>query len=97
MPAYVIVEVEIHDAVSYETYKKLTPDIIARFGGKFIVRSTSAESLEGDWQPQRLVVLQFENVSKAKEWWASQEYSEAKTIRQAAASTKMLIVDGYNG
>ncbi len=97
MPAYVIVEVNIHDPIYYEDYKKLTPAAIAAFGGKFIVRGAQTESLEGDWNPERIVVLQFESVSKAKEWWASELYAVAKKIRQASAFTKMLVVAGYEG
>ncbi len=97
MPAYVIVEVKIHDAEGYEAYKKLTPGAVAAFGGKFIIRGAQTECLEGDWHPERIVVLQFESVSKAKEWWASEEYKGAKKIRQASAQTKMIIVNGYDG
>jgi uncharacterized protein (DUF1330 family) len=94
MPVYVIVEIEIHDPQAYEGYKKLTPASIAAYEGKFIVRGAKSESLEGDWQPQRIVVLQFPSVARAKEWWASPEYAPAKKIRQAAARTKMMVIEG---
>jgi uncharacterized protein (DUF1330 family) len=97
MPAYVIVEVSIHDAAMYEEYKKLTPAAIAAYGGKFIIRGAQTECLEGDWNPERIVVLQFESVDKAKEWWSSAQYTVAKKIRQASAFTKMLVVDGCEG
>lgn len=95
MAAYVIVEVDIHDPVLYEDYKKLTPASIAAYGGKFIVRGGKTESLEGDWNPPRLVVLEFPSVERAKEWWASAEYTQAKDIRQRAATTKMLVAEGF--
>jgi uncharacterized protein (DUF1330 family) len=95
MPAYIIVEVEIHDPVAYEEYKKLTPAAIAAYDGKFIVRGGATESLEGDWNPPRLVVLEFPTLKRAKEWWASAEYRPAKEIRQRAATTKMLVVEGF--
>lgn len=94
MPAYVIVEITIHDPVLYEDYKKLTPAAIAAYDGRFVVRGAQSESLEGDWNPQRVVVLEFPSVERAKEWWDSPEYTEAKVIRQRAASTKMLVVQG---
>lgn len=68
MPAYVIVEVTIHDPERYEDYKKLTPAAIVAYEGKFIVRGGLTESLEGDWNPERIVVLQFPSVARAKEW-----------------------------
>ena len=97
MPAYVIVEIEINDPVEYEEYKKLTPATIAAFDGKFVVRGAKTESLEGNWNPERIVVLQFPSVTKAKEWWNSEEYTIAKSIRQRTAKTKMLVVDGFGG
>jgi uncharacterized protein (DUF1330 family) len=94
MPAYVIVEVHIHDNKEYENYKKLTPAAIAAFGGKFIVRGGRTITLEGNWKPGRIVVLEFPTVERANEWWHSEIYTEAKLIRQRAAETKMIIVEG---
>jgi uncharacterized protein (DUF1330 family) len=94
MPTYVIVEVSIHDHKKYEEYKKLTPASIAAFNGKFVVRGGQTITLEGDWKPERIVVLEFPSVERATEWWNSDLYSEAKVIRQQAANTKMIIVEG---
>ncbi|RPD44778.1 DUF1330 domain-containing protein [Paracnuella aquatica] len=94
MPAFVIVEITIHNLELYEAYKKLTPAAVAAYDGRFVVRGAATESLEGDWNPQRMVVLEFPSVERAKEWWASPEYTEAKIIRQQAATTKMLVVEG---
>ena len=94
MKAYVIVEVSIVDKIIYEEYKKLTPAAVAAFNGKFIVRGGRTETLEGDWQPERMVVVEFPSVEKAKEWWHSDQYSKAKSLRQQSAHTKMLLVEG---
>ena len=94
MPAYVIVEVEINNPREYEEYKRLTPASIAAHEGRFIVRGGKSESLEGDWNPQRIVVLEFPSVEKAKQWWYSEQYAPAKEIRQRTANTKMLVVEG---
>jgi uncharacterized protein (DUF1330 family) len=94
MPAYVIVDVTIHDFKEYEEYKKLTPEAIAAYDGKFIVRGGQTTILEGDWDPGRIVVLEFPTVDRAKEWWSSEIYTKAKIIRQRSADTKMIIVDG---
>ncbi|MFL5742822.1 MAG: DUF1330 domain-containing protein [Flavisolibacter sp.] len=94
MSAYIIVEITIHDPKSYEEYKKLTPASIAAYGGKFVVRGGKSESLEGDWNPERIVVLEFPTTQRAKEWWASEHYAPAKKIRQSAAFTKMLLIEG---
>jgi uncharacterized protein (DUF1330 family) len=94
MAAYIIVEVSITDPKEYEEYKKLTPAAVAAFDGKFIVRGGPAEILEGNWQPERIVVLEFPTVERAREWWNSDIYSKAKVIRQRSAKTKMIIVKG---
>ena len=97
MPAYVIVEVAIHDQNEYEEYKKLTPASIAAYGGRFVIRGAKTESLEGNWNPERIVVLEFPSLERAKEWYSSKEYAPAKKIRHATATSKMLVVEGYNG
>lgn len=94
MAAYVIVEVSITNHADYEEYKKLTPAAVAAFNGRFVVRGGATHTLEGDWQPERIVVLEFPSVERAKEWWDSDIYSRAKLIRQRSASTKMIVVEG---
>lgn len=94
MAAYIIVEVKIQDKETYEEYKKLTPASMAPFGGKFIVRGGSTETLEGDWQPERVVILEFPSVEKAKAWWSSDLYAPAKAIRQRTAETRMIVLEG---
>ena len=94
MAAFVIVEVSIQDPNEYEEYKKLTPATVEMYNGKFIVRGGQTETLEGKWQPERIVILEFPTVERAKEWWNSEIYSKAKAIRQRAAKSKMIVVSG---
>ncbi len=94
MSAYIIVDVTITDPESYEEYKTYTPASIAAFGGKFVVRGGSVETLEGDWQPGRIVILEFPTVEIAKEWWNSEMYAPARAIRYRAAESKMIVVQG---
>jgi uncharacterized protein (DUF1330 family) len=94
MSAYVIVQVEIHDPVTYERYKELAPSSIAAYGGRYLARGGRTETLEGDWAPKRLVILEFPSLERAREWWASPEYAEAKAMRHAAARSQLLLVEG---
>lgn len=94
MPAYIIVDVTVTDAQRYEDYKKLTPGSLAPFNGKFIVRGGATQTLEGDWVPGRIVVLEFPNAERARSWWSSDSYAPAKAIRQAASITRMILVEG---
>ena len=66
MPAYVIVEVSINDPVVYEWYKEMAPPSIAAYGGRYIVRGSPAETLEGTWRPPRFVMLEFPNSERAR-------------------------------
>jgi uncharacterized protein (DUF1330 family) len=94
MKAYIIVDVKVTDPARYEEYKKLTPGSLVPYEGKFVVRGGPTETLEGDWDPGRIVVLEFSSREKAKSWWESDGYAPAKAIRQAASITRMILVDG---
>jgi uncharacterized protein (DUF1330 family) len=94
MPAYVIVEIDIHDPAGYEEYKKLAGATVDTYGGKYIVRGGRTEVLEGDWKPKRIVVLQFESAARAKEWLNCKEYREPRKMRHRTAKTNMILVEG---
>jgi uncharacterized protein (DUF1330 family) len=94
MPAYIIVEIEITDSVGYEEYKKQAAATVEQYGRKYIVRGGVCETLEGDWKPKRLVVLQFDNMERAKAWLNSPEYVEPRKQRHRTASTRMILVEG---
>jgi uncharacterized protein (DUF1330 family) len=94
MSAYVIVDIEVTDPVRYEEYKELAAPAVAAYGGRYVVRGGATETLEGDWIPKRLVVLEFESVDQARAWWSSPEYSPAKALRQQTANTEMIVAEG---
>lgn len=94
MSAYVIVEIDVHDPAGYEDYKKLASATIAARGGKYLVRGGKTEVLEGDWQPKRIVVLEFPSTDAAKEWLNCEEYREPRKMRHATAKTNMILVEG---
>jgi uncharacterized protein (DUF1330 family) len=95
MKAYVVVDVDIHDPVHYEEYKKLTPGSLVAYGGKFLVRGGKTETIEGDWAPVRFVILEFPSMEKAKAWYASDDYQKARIIRQRSAHTQMIFAEGF--
>jgi uncharacterized protein (DUF1330 family) len=94
MAAYVVVDIEVTDPVLYDEYKKLAPPAVAAYGGKYLARGGKTEVLEGEWAPKRLVILEFESLERAKQWWDSSEYAEAKKLRIQTTHTNMLILDG---
>ena len=94
MPVYVIGEVEINDPAAYGEYIKLAPPAIASYGGRYLVRGGAVEPREGDWNPARVVVLEFPTMERARSWYASPEYAPALAIRQRCAKTRMIFVEG---
>jgi uncharacterized protein (DUF1330 family) len=94
MAAYFITEIEITDPVRYEDYRAMVPPSLAAYGGRFIVRGGSPQSIEGDWQPKRVVVLAFDSVEQARAWYDSAEYRAAKALRLATANSRMILVEG---
>jgi uncharacterized protein (DUF1330 family) len=94
MPAYLIVDITVHDEQRYADYRARVTDQIRQFGGEYLVRGGRIERLEGDWQPSRVVVVKFESIAAAKKWWESDDYAELKAIRQATTDTNMIVVEG---
>lgn len=94
MTAFLILDVKVTDPKNYEGYKQLAAPTVALYGGKYIVRGGQTETLEGDWVPNRIVVLQFENVERAKAWINSPEYAEARALRHRYAVSKAIVVEG---
>lgn len=94
MPAYVILDIEVLDPETYARYRELGPAAVAAYGGKYLARGGSVESLEGAWHPGRLVILQFPTMEAGRAWWASSEYAAAKALRQASTRTEMILIDG---
>ncbi len=94
MAAYAIAQLEISDRAEFERYRAMVPSTLEQFGGRYIVRGGQHEAVEGDWNPQRVVVIEFPSLERAKAWWASEEYAEAKALRQRCATTRLTIVEG---
>lgn len=94
MVAYVIAEADVSDPEKYEGYRKLTPGAIAAHGGRFIVRGGRTETLEGDWRPKRVVVIEFPSFERAKAFYDSPEYLAARKARAGAATMDLILVDG---
>ncbi|HEV2431307.1 MAG TPA: DUF1330 domain-containing protein [Burkholderiales bacterium] len=94
MSAYVIAEIDITDPAAYEDYRRQVPDVIARYGGKYIVRGGKVEALEGAWSPKRIAVVEFPSMEQALKFYRSPEYAPLLRIRQKASRGKLVIVEG---
>jgi len=94
MPGYVIADVEVTDPTMFEEYRKQVPGTVQKFGGKFLTRGGAVQSLEGGWQPKRLVIIEFPSVEQARKWYDSEEYRSPKELRMKCSKGKLLIVEG---
>ena len=94
MAAYVIVDLTVTDLPTMEEYRKRVPATLAAYGGRFLVRGGAHQTVEGDWKPNRLVVLEFPSMEQAKRWYDSEEYREPKAMRLQAGRANMVMVDG---
>ncbi len=94
MAAYVFVEIEVTDPATYEEYRKQVLPVVAKYGGKFIVRGGKVETLEGGWAPKRFVALEFPSLEQARQWYHSPEYAPLVELRQKASRGKLILVEG---
>jgi uncharacterized protein (DUF1330 family) len=92
--AYVIADVEVIDPQAYDEYRRQVPATITKYGGRFLARGGKAEPLEGGWQPNRMVVLEFPSFEQAKQWYHSPEYAPLIALRQKASRGRLVLVGG---
>ena len=94
MAAYVLNDMEITDPALFEEYKLLSPATVAQYGGRFLARGGRTETLEGDWSPKRLVIIEFPSIEQARAWADSPEYAPAKRLRQLASKSNLIVIEG---
>ena len=94
MVAYVIADIDVKDPEGFKSYRDLVPDIIAKHGGKFIVRGGEIENIEGDWDAHRIIMLEFPDMAAVKRFWDSDEYKEILPLRLNNTDSRVLFVDG---
>ncbi len=91
---YAVIDVAVQDAERFAQYRSVGVPTLERHGARVLVRTDASEPLEGDWCPQRLVVLEFDSVARARTWHGSSEYQAAIEIRRTAARIESIVVQG---
>ena len=94
MAAYLIVDLDVTEPEKYATYRDAVPEVIKKYGGRYLVRGGDVEVLEGDWQPGRLVVLEFPSMNDLKKFYDSEDYRDLKAVRIASTNTNAIVVEG---
>jgi uncharacterized protein (DUF1330 family) len=93
-PGYIIAEIEVTDPVALKQYAAKAPEIEASHGGHYVVRGGKVETLEGEPPKGFVVVIGFDSVEKAREWYDSPEYKAIRGIRQSATHSRLLLAEG---
>ena len=94
MAGYAIIHDDIRDEALFAEFRQRVGATVEAHGGRYLVRGGAIEVMDGDWTPDRLVVIEFDSVEKAKAWLTSPEYTEIKEIRMKAASASVLVAEG---
>ncbi len=94
MSVYIIVDLDVTDPEKFAKYREQVSPLIEAYGGKYIVRGGEHEVLEGGWNPNRLVVLEFESAAAAKKFWDSDDYAPVKKMRHESAQSNIVLVEG---
>lgn len=94
MAAYLLVRVEVTDAEKYGEYTKVTPGVIEKFGGRFVIRNGNRVTLEGPEDPHRIVLIEFPSLEQAEAFYNSPEYQQAKALRAGASRGTLLAIEG---
>lgn len=93
-PGYVVAEVEVTDPIALKRYGDQAPAIVASFNGRYVVRGGAVQALEGEPPKGYVVVIGFNSVEKAREWYDSPAYKAIRPIRQSATKSRIFIVEG---
>ena len=90
MAAYMIVDIEVTNQEAFEEYRRLFPPTFEKYGGRFAVRGGPYETLEGNWQPQRIIMVEFPDLERARQWYDSPECQALVPLREQNARTNFL-------
>lgn len=92
--AYIIAEIDVHDAEGFEAFRSGVAPMIAAFGGRYLVRGGAITSLEGDAPTTRMVVLEFPSKGAAETFWHSEEYRPVAKLRHGSADSRIYLIEG---
>ena len=94
MAAYFIVNLNVTNPKGFHRYSKAAPSVVAKYGGKYIVRGGEFKTLEGDWNPVMVVVLEFPSMERARQFYDSEEYEPLLALRKESTDSQVVLVDG---
>jgi uncharacterized protein (DUF1330 family) len=96
MSVYLIYEIKITDRAKFDEYRRLAPPIIERYGGRYVVRGGAAKNVEGDWIPERIVILEFGSELAANDFLGSSDYAPIRLIRLRSSNSRCIMVESID-
>lgn len=96
MSSYVVIDTEVLDQEAFSEFVEKIYDAVTGNGGTFLVRGGNIDVVEGDWTPQRIVVMAFDSDDGARDFVRSSDYTALQELRQRALRSNVLVVEGYN-
>ncbi len=97
MATYLLADIAVTDAARFNEYREKVEPLLARFGARYLARGGDVEVLEGTWEPNRLVLLEFPSRAAVEEFYHSEEYAPLLQLRLETTDSKLMILEGYEG
>jgi uncharacterized protein (DUF1330 family) len=94
MSVYFIAEIKVHDPKPYAEYVSKVPALVAKYGGRYVVRGGDAATVIGTWNPGRIVVIEFESAERVRKWLSSPEYRAVAPFREQSTESRAIVVEG---
>ena len=94
MSAYFVVNIEVTDAKGFEDYRQQVVEVLEAYDGKYLVRGGKFEVLEGQWNPNLMVVVEFPSMERALEFYHSERYAPLLKLRLDSTNSDLVLVDG---
>ena len=95
MKGYAVIDTaDVRDRALFDEYVERVPPVVESHGGRYLVRGGAMESVQGDWRPGRLVVVEFDSVERARAWQESPDYAELRRLLNASSDTSVILVEG---
>ena len=96
MAAYVMIDrLAVTDPETFSAYHDIAPPSVTTHGGRYVLpHGTEIEALEGNWRPNRIVLIEFDTADLAKQWWDSSEYAQARAVHRQTTISNIILVDG---
>ncbi len=93
MTVHVIIDIKVLNKSMYEEYIRKVPAIVKSFGGRYIVRGGKITTISGNWSPERIILLEFDNAEQVQRWLNSPEYKNVAPLRENATITNAIMIE----